>query len=264
MFKSNDSIFKSRHIWFRLLKHLVIVVVLAISAIICLGYLSLGQVSKEFVRQVVLSMLAADIFYVFTELLPDQRKKKQTYKIVIAILNSSVDNYLNCILYILSKHQVDIEALIKSDDVSAVINKEQLNHIIATTDIWQELYQSHDWRELVNLKDKDKDKKSQSSKNIQITHDELDYYHYFIEVLNDLEHNIGKCLKRYSTILDSEYVILLELINNSFLIINRNNWDYHTDPKYVNYNLKQVLHLEQMNKELRKKYNHEFEYFREQ
>lgn len=261
MAKLYNSIFSSRYIWLRLLKHFVIVVILAIITIICLGYLSLNQVSKEFVKQVLLSMLAADIFYVCTDLLPKQHKKKQIFQIVVSILNSSIDNYLNCLLYILSKHGVNIKDLVKTHDFERLLNPGKLNKIIATDYIWEEHYQEHDWREIISLKAKDINEKC--GKDIELTKAQTTYHEYFIAILNDLEHNIDKCLKRYSTILDSEYVALLERVNNSFLIIQRNEWDRLANPDYVNYNLELILSLEQLNERLRKKYCFKFEYYRE-
>jgi hypothetical protein len=234
----------------RILNHLFLIFVLCFIYIVLNNY---NYTLISLINNIILSTIAADIFYIFTVIIPEVKKKRYIYEIGISTFSNCIDNFLNSLFSILhfnnnkdykvNVHELNSDSLYKFS--SPII------HIIETSELWDKPFITCNWRLFrSNLNYTGYGQKMYKLSDNSV----LTYKDKFQLSIEQLEISINEIIVKYGQFFDKEYLEALENFICSPIVTYKNK-DIDDFERYVYIGLKYILKINELNIKYSKKYH---------
>ena len=154
-------------------------------------------------QNLILSIIAADIFYIFVQVMPEDRKRKSAYSIIVSQMKDDIDSYFNCV-YSIIRSEVDTRNLTSENILS---NAEFIKRALETSVLWDTPYRTCNWRTFGDGLAYDYYGENMINLETSLTLSNTDI---FCLSVTHLKEEINNILLKYGTLLDIDYVLILE------------------------------------------------------
>lgn len=224
--------------------HLTIVAMLCVTYIFLFNFFQ-GNNSVWFnlSQNLILSSIAADIFYFFVQVIPDEKKRKRVYQITATQLKNDVDLYINCV-YSMIRFDVNTQD-IRSNNVS--FHSENILTTLRDSSLWDQAYMTCDWRTFGSGLAYTGYGKFMIDIHTSLP---LSYKDIFAGSSRQLKNYISNLIIKYGLLLDFDYLELLEKILETDLMFHIESFSsLNSDERaqQVTRSLKYILQLSELN-----------------
>lgn len=249
---------------YRLLMQIMYIIV---EILVYIGITQLNNVSLwvNFMQNLILSTIAAHIFYICTIIIPAEKNKKIAYEIITRKLNEHLQLFLNCMYSMLNKNTIlkIHENLAKNKADSYNISWDSV-HLVTEQLLdnltWGKDYLTCNWKIIIARAQDRCSYLVDGYNNPMINIKTANHESHSLIIHNSSQQikcNINNLLLKYGLWIDFDYIQLLEKIldNNLMFYLDSfyelNNSDRAT---YVSGCFKDILELYEKNQQLKDKY----------
>lgn len=224
--------------------HLTIVAMLCVTYIFLFNFFQ-GDSSVWFnlSQNLILSSIAADIFYFFVQVIPDEKKRKRVYQITATQLKNDIDLYINCV-YSMIRFDVNTQ-VIRSNNV--YFHSENILTTLRDSSLWDQAYMTCDWRTFGSGLAYTGYGKFMIDIHTSLP---LSYKDIFASSSRQLKNYISNLIIKYGLLLDFDYLELLEKILETDLMFHIESFSsLNSDERaqQVTRSLKYILQLNELN-----------------